>query len=300
MAGAISWIKAMRLRTLPLAMSSTLGGTFMAVGDKRYNALVIGLAILTTLLLQILSNLANDLGDSLKGTDNVNRLGPRRTVQGGEITVREMKSALIIVSGLTLISGIVLILSSLGLDSWLVIVFLILGMISIAAALKYTLGERAYGYKGFGDLFVFLFFGLTGVLGTYYLNAHQLPPDTFLMAASVGLLSAGVLNLNNMRDIKNDRLSGKNTIAVIMGPKKAKIYHMIMIIGGLLCGVIYTLLNYGSPLQFIYVLVFPVFIYDLVRIMKNHEPRKLDPFLKKLAIATFVYILLFGLGIILS
>ncbi len=300
MAGTRSWIRAMRLRTLPLAVSSTLAGTFMAIDDKKYNGWVIVLAILTTLLLQILSNLANDLGDSLKGTDNNNRLGPQRTVQGGEISIREMKSALIIVSGITLASGVALILSSLGLESWDVLLFLMLGVISIAAALKYTLGSKAYGYKGFGDLFVFLFFGLTGVLGTYYLNAHQLPPDTFLLAASVGLLSSGVLNLNNMRDIVNDKTSGKYTLAVMMGEKRAKIYHFTMIIIGLSSGFLYTVLNFKSPLQFIYLLVFPLFILDLMKIARIKEAQKLDPFLRKLAISTFVYILLFGLGIILS
>jgi 1,4-dihydroxy-2-naphthoate polyprenyltransferase len=300
MATTRSWIKAMRLRTLPLAVSSTLAGSFMAVSDRKSDALIIALAVLTTLLLQILSNLANDLGDSLKGTDNLKRVGPTRTVQGGEISVLEMWWGVGIASLLTLASGISLIVISLGTQSWQVLLFLALGVISIAAALKYTLGKSAYGYRGLGDLFVFLFFGLTGVLGTYYLNAHTLPADTWLMAVSVGLLSTGVLNLNNMRDIENDKNSGKNTVVVKIGTKRARIYHGILIILAMCCGIIYGLLNYHSPWQFIFIAVIPLFVRDLIRILNINEQNLLDPFLKKLALSTFAYILLFGIGVLIT
>jgi 1,4-dihydroxy-2-naphthoate octaprenyltransferase len=300
MASVKSWIKAMRLRTLPLAVSSTLAGSFMAIADKKYETLVIALAILTTLLLQILSNLANDLGDSLKGTDNPNRLGPTRTVQSGEISIKEMWRAVISVSVLTFASGIWLIIAGLGTGSWVIFIFLLLGLFSIGAALKYTLGKSAYGYQGLGDLFVFIFFGLTGVLGTYFLNAHQLPFDAWLMAFSVGLLSTGVLNLNNMRDIENDKNSGKHTLVVRMGTRNARIYHGILLGVAMLCGVVYTTLNYVSAWQFIFLAVLPILIKDFVAILKTKNPRKLDPYLKKLALATFAYVLLFGIGILLS
>jgi len=300
MASAKSWIKAARLRTLPLAVSSTLAGSFMAVADHNSQTMVIVLAILTTLLLQILSNMANDLGDSLKGTDNHKRVGPVRTVQGGEITIHEMKWGVGLVSILTLASGISLIVLSLGTNSWQVLLFLLLGLVSIAAAIKYTIGKTAYGYRGLGDLFVFLFFGLTGVLGTYYLNAHTLPPDTWLMAISVGLLSTGVLNLNNMRDIENDKNSGKNTIVVRIGSEKALLYHGFLVGIAILCGIIYTSVNYHSPAQFIFLAVIPFFIKDLVRILNIDEQRLLDPYLKKLALSTFAYILLFGIGILIG
>lgn len=300
MASTLSWIKAMRLRTLPLAVSSTLAGSFMAIADRRYDSIVIALAILTTLMLQILSNLANDLGDSLKGTDNKNRIGPTRTVQSGEISKHEMWWGVGIVSFLTLASGLSLIFYSLGTNSWQVLLFLVLGVVSIAAAIKYTIGNSAYGYRGLGDIFVFIFFGLTGVLGTYYLNAYTLPPDTWLMAISVGLLSTGVLNLNNMRDIENDKISGKNTIVVRIGTLNARVYHSLLVAFAIISGIIYTSLNYHSPAQFIFLAVIPFFIKDLFRILKIDEQKLLDPYLKKLAISTFAYIILFGIGILIG
>ncbi len=300
MANTISWIKAMRLHTLPLAVSSTLAGSFMAVSDKKYDSLVIALAILTTLLLQILSNMANDLGDSLKGTDNKERLGPTRTVQSGAITKKEMRQGVGVVSLLTFISGVSLIIVGLGIGSWKALLFLFLGIISMAAALKYTLGKTAYGYQGLGDLFVFLFFGLTGVLGTYFLNTHLLPPSTWLMAVSVGLLCTGVLNLNNMRDFENDKNSGKNTIVVKIGIRNARIYHGFLIGIAICCGVAYSSINYYSPWQFLFIAVIPFFINDLIKILKIRELKKLDPFLKKLSLSALAYVLLFGIGILLS
>jgi len=300
MANTKSWIRAMRLRTLPLAVSSTLAGSFVAIADRKYESIIIALAILTTLLLQILSNLANDLGDSLKGTDNQNRVGPLRAVQSGEITVREMKWGVAIVAFLTLFAGISLIFSALGSQSFQIFIFLGLGVISIVAAIKYTIGKSAYGYKGMGDLFVFIFFGLLGVLGTYYLNTKEMHASVWLMAISVGLLSTGVLNLNNMRDIENDKASGKMTFAVNLGSARARKYHFLLITIGLVSGIIFSIIHYQSPRQFVFLIVIPIFVKDLIAISKTEVPRHLDPFLKKLAISTFFYILLFGLGIIIS
>jgi 1,4-dihydroxy-2-naphthoate polyprenyltransferase len=300
MANIKSWIKAMRLRTLPLAVSSTLAGSFVAIADRKFDGMIIALAIVTTLMLQILSNLANDLGDSLKGADNKNRVGPSRAVQSGEISVKEMKWGVAITSFITLLSGISLIFAGFGSFSPQVLIFFALGVISIIAALKYTLGKSAYGYRGFGDLFVFIFFGLLGVLGTYYLNAKELNAGVWLMAASVGLLSTGVLNLNNMRDIENDRASGKMTVAVNLGSSRARLYHILLITVGLIAGIAFTFFNYQSPRQFVFIIVIPLFIKDLMAVSRTEIPRQLDPFLKKLALSTFFYILLFGLGIIIS
>ena len=241
-----SWIKAFRLRTLPLALSSIIMGSGLAIYLGSYSWIVILLATLTTILLQILSNLANDYGDFQKGTDNDNRLGPERAVQSGEISARQMKTAVIVFAALSLLSGVWLLYASLKEQFMIALVFFVLGIAAIAAAVKYTVGKNAYGYSGLGDLFVFLFFGLTGVLGTYYLNTLSLTWDVFLPAISIGLLSTGMLNLNNMRDIENDIKSGKHTLASKLGLRKAKYYHAFLVIGAIVSALIFILLQLFS------------------------------------------------------
>ena len=293
-----TWIKAFRLRTLPLAVSSILMGSFVAIFDGTYSGTVIGLAILTTVLLQILSNLANDYGDSQKGTDNVNRLGPERTVQSGAITPAQMKKGIIVFVILSLLSGVSLLYFSFPDDFMLALIFLLIGLAAIWSAIKYTVGKGAYGYAGFGDLFVFLFFGLAGVLGTYYLNARTLNWEVVLPAMSLGFLSMGVLNLNNMRDIDNDVKSGKNTLASRLGFRRAKIYHAVLIISAILLTLDFVLANYESPLNLIFLLAAVIMILDLVKVLKTQEQGRLDPFLKKLALSTFLFTLLFGAGML--
>ena len=295
-----SWIKAFRLRTLPLAISSILMGSFLAIHSGRYSWIVIILAIATTLFLQVLSNLANDYGDGMRGTDNDDRLGPVRTIQSGEITPKEMRIGIIVFVVLSLISGIWLIVQSLGANWDVSLLFFFLGIIAIAAAIKYTVGKNAYGYSGMGDLFVFLFFGLLAVIGTYYLASHNLSWQILLPATTMGLFSTGVLNLNNMRDMKNDARSGKNTLALSLGYQKSKTYHYIIIILGMIFALIFTVLNYVSPWQFIFIITYPNFINDLVIINGISDKSKLDPFLKKLAISTLIFTLLFGMGLLLS
>ncbi len=293
-----TWLTAFRLRTLPLAVSSILMGSFLAIHDGFYRWEIILLAIVTTVLLQILSNLANDYGDSQKGTDNEKRLGPLRTVQSGRISPARMKRAIWLFSALSLISGLVLLYVSFGDDFWLSVLFLVIGMTAIWAAIKYTVGKGAYGYAGFGDLFVLLFFGFAGVVGTYFLNTKQMNWMVLLPALSLGFLSMGVLNLNNMRDIDNDRMSGKQTVASRLGLQKAKLYHAFLLVGSIIAAVVYVGLNYKSLSNFLFVLPSMIIIKDLFSIFKQQDQAGLDPYLKKLAIATFLFTLCFGFGIL--
>ncbi len=295
-----SWIVAFRLRTLPLALSSILMGSFLAIATNNYSLSVIILSMVTTLLLQILSNLANDYGDGIKGTDNSERVGPQRAVQSGDISPKQMKIGISIFIFLSLISGIWLIIESLGTDWYSGLLFLIFGILAIAAAIKYTIGKNAYGYSGFGDVFVFLFFGLLAVSGTYFLNTHNFIWEILLPASSMGLFSTGVLNLNNMRDIDNDATSGKNTLALVLGFKRAKIYHYIIISAAMVVAVVFVILNYSSFLQFLFLFSFIFIISDLLKISKINNKSLLDPYLKRLALSTLFFTILFGVGIIFA
>jgi 1,4-dihydroxy-2-naphthoate octaprenyltransferase len=299
------WLHAFRLRTLPLAVSSIIVGS--AIGDPydkisatvTWRPAVLALALLTAILLQVLSNLANDLGDHQHGTDNADRVGPQRTVQSGAISPAQMKRAIIICGLLAFASGIGLIVSSLGIRLQ-TLAFLLLGMAAIGAALKYTFGKSPYGYSGWGDVSVFLFFGLAGVLGTRFLHAHTVSTLHLLPAIAFGLLSTGVLNVNNMRDIVNDGASGKRTLVVRMGSAKAKIYHSMLVIGGILCLVLFTTANFKGWTSWLFLLVVPGFVVHLKRVWTTKEPRDLDPQLKVLAMGTFFTALLFSLGVILA
>ena len=294
------WIQAFRLRTLPLALSSIIVGGFLAFFDGRFSFLVTFLAIITTTLLQILSNLANDYGDYKSGADNNNRIGPERTLQGGKISPSAMIKGIIITSVLSLFFGILLTYEGTkSLSFSFGIIFFIIGLCAMAAAIKYTVGKKAYGYFGLGDFFVFIFFGLAGVLGTYFLNTHFLRIEILLPAISIGFLSTGVLNLNNMRDWENDKITGKKTIVVKFGIKAAKYYHTFLILGGIVSAVIFILLNYVSPFQFLLLITFPILFYDLNKVLKNTEPEKLDPFLKRLALTTLLFSITFGIGLVI-
>jgi 1,4-dihydroxy-2-naphthoate octaprenyltransferase len=295
------WIEAFRLRTLPLALSSAILGSFLAYADGKFVLPVFILTLLTTLFLQILSNLANDFGDSMHGTDNKNRLGPERTVQSGKISKKEMKFLIAVFVTLSLLTGILLIYIGLrNSKSWLIVLFFLLGVASIAAAIKYTIGKNPYGYSGFGDLFVFIFFGLVGVCGTYFLHTNQFQPVLLLPAASIGFLSAGVLNLNNMRDIENDAASGKKTLVVRMGSEKAKLYHTLLILLSLILSVIFIIQTWKSVYQLMFLLsVFPL-AFHLAQVYINHVPHKLNNQLKILALTTFFFAITFSLGIFLT
>lgn len=284
-----AWISAARLRTLPLSVSGILVGSFYAFAQGYNNWTILCLSLLTTLGLQVLSNFANDYGDGVKGTDNENRIGPQRALQSGAITPSEMKRGIIITSALTLASAVALIYISFGRENFgYSLIFFFLGLAAIAAAIKYTVGASAYGYRGLGDVFVFIFFGLVSVLGCYFLYAKRIDPLLILPAVSIGLLSVAVLNLNNMRDIISDAISGKNTLVVQMGAAKAKIYHFVIILTALILTVIFAILYKFELKQYLFIIAYIPLLLHLKVVAKNNEPRDLDPELKKVALSTFL------------
>ena len=297
---AKAWLSAMRLRTLPLSLSSIILATFIAAADGVFDGITFTLALATTVLLQILSNLANDYGDGVKGTDNAERLGPKRAVQSGVITVAQMKIGVILFSVLSFASGLSLVFYSLkDAGTAAISTFILLGLASIAAAIMYTVGKKAYGYHGLGDVFVFIFFGITGVLGTYFLYAKALRWELLLPAISIGALSMGVLNLNNMRDIDNDRASGKITLAVRLGSHKAKVYHYLLLLSAFLCALAFAWTNHLSMMGYAFALLALWWGKQAGFIHNNTNPRALDPLLKQLAISTLLLALSLGGGIYL-
>lgn len=286
------YIASFRLRTLPLSLSGIIMGSKLACSKGYLDWKIFGWTVITTLSLQILSNLANELGDLQKGTDNNNRIGPIRSIQSGLLNIKEFKHIIVFFVLLSAFSGSILIynafnslLSSDGL------IMLCLGAAAIIAAIKYTMGKGAYGYYGLGDLFVFLFFGLLSVNGSYFLMCHTVDFYVFLPASSIGMLSMGVLNLNNMRDIENDTAFGKRTIPVIIGITKAKIYHFILIFGAFLCMIIYSFLQKTEYTDFLYLVTLPLFIIHLCKV-RRYSKRELDSQLKILSLSTLLFSIL--------
>jgi 1,4-dihydroxy-2-naphthoate octaprenyltransferase len=294
------WIEAARPRTLPLAIASILLGNFLAFAAGKFSFLIGFLAILTTLLLQILSNFANDLGDSMNGVDNANRKVALRAVQTGKISQAEMKRAVILTSTLSLLSGISLIYVGLHQASWETILsFLGVGLLAILAAIAYTVGKKPYGYMGLGDLSVFLFFGWVGTFGTYYLQTGILNFYILIPASGCGFLSVAVLNLNNLRDLENDRKTGKNSIPVRIGKKLGFYYQKTIMTLGFSTFIIY-LMYQGKPIQLAQNIMLMVGWYPLVQIIRNLHvgmtPAQIDPYLKKTALSTLFMIIIFGIS----
>ena len=282
-----AWMKALRLRTLPLSLSGIILGSFIAFKNEHWNGIIFTLAMLTTILFQILSNLANDLGDTLKGADNEERIGPMRAVQSGVISPSEMKKAVILTSFLSLCTALPLVyLGTKNMSSDVLWFYVILTGLCIIAAITYTVGKKAYGYSGFGDVFVFIFFGLVSVLGVYTLYAKSFDWLNLLPATAIGLFSTAVLNLNNMRDQINDQKVGKRTLVVKIGPRNAKLYHSYLIIGGIvsLAAFFYLTQNY---LGFIGLVPSIILIKHLQKVMLTTNPTEFDPELKKVALSTF-------------
>ncbi|GAA4274757.1 1,4-dihydroxy-2-naphthoate polyprenyltransferase [Aquimarina gracilis] len=294
-----AWVSTARLRTLPLSVSGIIVGS--ALGHKNFiGTTVFWLAIATTLGLQILSNFANDYGDGVKGTDNEDRIGPERALQSGIISRNEMKKSIILTSILTLVVAIALIYAAFGKENFLYsIFFFVLGVIAIIAAIQYTVGNSAYGYKGYGDVFVFIFFGLVSVVGCYFLFSKQLTGSIFLPAITIGLLSTAVLNLNNMRDHDSDKKAGKNTLVVKLGVSASRKYHFILILGAMLAMFCYGLILYEKPINLLFVIAFIPLIVHLRKVSKVKQPKLLDPELKKVALTTFLLSILFSLSQIL-
>lgn len=301
------YIKAARLRTLPLSVSGIIVGSY--IGNEHFSLLtessirvtiwersIFWLAILTTIGFQILSNFANDYGDGIKGADD-NRKGEERMVASGAITPNQMKKAMIVTAIMTLIIALLLIYLAFGKDNFgYSILFFGLGIASIAAAIKYTVGKSAYGYSGYGDFFVFVFFGLLSVVGSYFLFTKEINFYIFLPAFSIGMLSTAVLNLNNMRDRKNDEKVGKNTIVVKIGGEFAKYYHYYLVGASLLFAVGYTTINYVQPTQFIFLIAYIPLLRHLLFVYKIRDEALLDGQLKIVALSTFLFGILFGIG----
>ena len=293
------WISVFRLRTLPLSLSGIIIAGSIAYYNGYFDVIIFSLAILVTLGLQILSNLANDYGDGVKGTDNRNRIGPERGIQSGLISPQQMFDAIKINIIVLIFLIFMLIFSAFGTHHFLSsIVFFILGFMAIYAALRYTIGETAYGYRGLGDLMVFLFFGIISVLGAYYLFAKSLEHVLIMPACIVGLLSTAVLNLNNMRDLKSDTESDKITVAVKLGLIKAKNYHAFLLIFALILGMLFSLLYYRSLMNLLFLVTFIPIVRHIVFVYKVKEVKELDSQLKILALSTFVLSLTLGLSFI--
>ena len=302
------WIEAARLRTLPLSVSGIIVGSMYALANPTddvltptevFNWKLFAFAIITTLGLQILSNFANDYGDGMKGTDNEDRVGPKRTIQSGVITPQAMKNAIVLTSILTFLSAIYLIYLAFGAHNLgYSLFYLILGIAAIASAIRYTVGNSAYGYRGFGDVFVFVFFGLVSTLGVNFLYSKQLDAILFLPATAIGFLSVAVLNLNNMRDEASDRKSGKNTLVVKMGIENAKKYHYLLILGAMALVVLFAILSHFKFDQYLFLLAFVPLVKHINTVVKNQNSKLLDPELKKVALSTFALSILLALCMI--
>lgn len=293
------WIEAARLRTLPLSVSGIIVGSFYAMSQAMFNWNIVFFALLTTLGLQILSNFANDYGDGIKGTDNDDRVGPKRAIQKGVITPFEMKKAMVLTSVITLLFAVLLIYYAFK-ESYLLysFIFLFLGILAIASAIRYTVGNTAYGYRGYGDFFVFIFFGLVSTFGVYFMFSKQIDWLLLLPATAIGFFSVGVLNLNNMRDEESDRKAGKNTIVVQKGGVWAKKYHYFLIISAMIFIVLFAILNDFHFDQYLFLAAYFPLTTHLLTVSRNKNPKLLDPELKKLALSTFFLAVLLALSLI--
>lgn len=295
-----AWIDAIRLRTLPLALSSILMGSFMAAASDRFDLIIFVLAVLCTVFLQILSNLANDYGDSVHGADHLEREGPRRSVQMGLIKPAEMRTAILITALLAFFSGVGLLFYAFPVFGGMMAVFLFLGVGAIFAALGYTMGKKPYGYAGFGDLFVLIFFGFVGVLGSYYLYTKNVSAQHMLPAVATGFFSVAVLNFNNTRDIDSDRKAGKRSIPVRFGRDFAIYYQVFLLTAGTVAALIYMMMHYDQLYQLAFLLTTPMFYQNIRTLRKNSSPALLDPGLKKLALTILLFTILFGIGLIIA
>jgi 1,4-dihydroxy-2-naphthoate octaprenyltransferase len=305
----IDWIKAARLRTLPLSMSGIILGSFIArwrivEAGGNWDWRIFALALLVTLLYQVLSNFANDYGDGIRGTDQLRvNEAEQRAVASGKITATQMRNAVILFSILALAGTIALLYFAFFKDGFITefYTFVGLGVACILAAIGYTVGKKPYGYMGLGDIFVFIFFGLVSVCGSYFLFTKEFHWDTLLPASAVGLLSASVLNLNNMRDIESDEVSGKKTLALRLGFKKAMVYEIILLQLPLLLVLVFMMMNGLHTQGKYYAFIFFILMLPMTglrrKIMQVNEPKELDPFLKQVGIMTLTMAVLVAFGL---
>ncbi|MEN8799168.1 MAG: 1,4-dihydroxy-2-naphthoate octaprenyltransferase [Flavobacteriaceae bacterium] len=291
---AKAWLQAARLRTLPLSISGILVGTALAATQGYSDHIIFILALFTTIGFQITSNLANDYGDGVKGTDNEDRVGPRRALQSGALDRKELKKGILVSIIINLALVIFLLLRAFAFEyPEYIFLFGFLAILCIWAAVKYTIGVDAYGYRGLGDIFVFVFFGLVSVLGSLFLYGKSLYPGAILPAVTIGLLSTAVLNLNNMRDLESDLKAEKRTLAVILGASGARVYHLVLILGSAASLVAFMSLYATSLWQWVSLVAFLPLVAHMMRIYRINHPRELDPELKKIALSTFLLALLF-------
>jgi len=303
-----NWIQAARLRTLPLSISGIIIGSFtarwrlLAEGNK-WDWQIFALAMLVTILYQILSNFANDYGDSIKGTDRLRtEKAEIRMVASGKISAQKMKSAVIITAGLSLLATIALLYKAF-ISNHLseFFIFLSLGVLCILAAIGYTIGKNSYGYMGLGDVMVFIFFGIVSVGGSYFLFTKTWSWDILLPASAVGMLSTAVLNLNNMRDMESDRLSGKETFALRIGFRNAMIYQIVLMQLPLIFILIFLMMNNLHIKKGYYSFIVMIMFFPMTalrrKILQTKDPKELDPFLKQTAIITLATAILLACGL---
>lgn len=294
------WWQAMRPRTLVLAVAGTGLGLLLAAGDGSFRWLTALLTVLTAVLLQVLSNLANDYGDSRHGADSAGRVGPERAVQSGRVSRQTMLRAMLLSAFLAGAAGLLLVRLALGPAGWFWAgLFLLLGLLAIWAAIAYTATDRPYGYHGLGDVMVFVFFGLVAVVGSHFLQTLAFDAWILLPASAAGLLAVAVLNVNNLRDLDSDRSAGKRTVPVRLGLKWARIYHLLLLDGALLLALIAALLDWRSWWQLLFLLVVPLFVAHGQALLER-EGAELDPLLKQMALGALAFSLLFGLGNLLA
>ncbi len=294
------WLKAFRLRTLPLALSSILMGNFLAYQNTDFQSIIFFLSVLTTVFLQILSNLANDYGDSIHGADSEERTWTQRSVQSAAISPQTMKNAILLFVLLSLASGIGLLWVSFANNLFLLGIFLVIGVLAIIAAITYTAGFKPYGYMGLGDISVLLFFGLVGVGGSYFLQTQTLDWSILLPALSCGFFATAVLNVNNIRDIETDRKAGKLSIPVRLGREKAVFYHWFLLSSGFAAAVIFNILHQLNFWQWLFLLVSPLLLRNAWAVKNIQNSHDLDPYLKQMALSTLLFVILFGVGLMMA
>ena len=293
------WIETARPKTLPLALATILTGSALAYRAGHFHWGITILCLLTTLFLQVLSNFANDYGDHQKGSDTAERIGPLRGIQQGAISAAQLKKGLYVMIALSFLCGALLIGNAYQNVSDL-IAFSLLGVLAIVAAITYTVGNKPYGYLGLGDISVLIFFGLLGIGGTYYLQVHDFSAVILLPAVASGLLATAVLNINNLRDIEQDRKAGKNTLAVRLGPHNGRIYHCILLAVAALFYLLFALFNLHHLLGFIFLLTYPLLLKHALFVYSHKEPTALRPMLAQMSLIALFTNALFSLGLLIG
>lgn len=289
------YLMSARLRTLPLSLAGIITGIGLAASDYRINPVTAVLVALTAVCLQILSNVSNEYGDSLSGTDGGDRQGPNYSE--GHLGDRDYRGMIAFWALMSCISGAAMLYTSYGTLLQLEpVLLMILGAAAIMAAMRYTLGRNPYGYRGHGDIAVFTFFGIVSVLGSYFTVAHEIPSFYLLLpAAAIGLFSVGVLNINNIRDMKTDAAT-RVTVAMKLGERNARIYQTVLILGGwaLLLGYVFGCRIFDWR-HCIFIVTLPLYIIHLVGVWKYRD-HALDKYLPMLVMGTFALSILLAVG----